>query len=280
MGVRVPLRAQRFSFLPMGDRNPVPERAGMLRWLTVGVFCYGGWIFVNLVLALLIPLIVVIDAAGGRWGKRAIRWFAVSFLRGFFLGFFQLVGVYRLVEQPNREQIARYKGCLFAANHRSWLDGLLLTALIPEVRIPADAAYLRIPLAGRMMRLLGCLPLDRKSRETTLSGLAGLKRAIQADLPVLVFPEGTRAQKGELKPFSPAFFKIAIEAQLPVVPVIIHMDYPFLGPGRENFLTAHKASLRIRFLEPVVPIDGERGVDLARRVQKCMRPVLQHLDAK
>ncbi len=129
------------------------------------------------------------------------------------------------------------------------------------------------------MRWLGVVPLDRNSRKSLIEGAAEVRRLLENGERIAVFPEGTRSPMGRLRRFSDVFFRIAIDADVPVVPVMIHLSRPFLGPGSENFLTARGAVLRIRMLDPIEPEPGERGADLGRRAHKKMAPVLADLDA-
>ncbi len=253
-------------------------RPGVTRWLTVGVAVYLGWLAANLFLAVLIPVFFSIEIIGGRAGQRLIHRLCALFLRFFFLGYFSLVKVYHIKELPDAKRLSTLGPCILAANHRSWIDALILTALIPKVRIPVNVEYTRIPLAGRVMRWLGCVPLDRKSRESISAGAAEVRQILNVKTPVAVFPEGTRSSAGHLRPFSSLFFRIAIEENVPVIPILIHTDLPFLGPGYENYLTARCAVLRIRMLDQVMPDNGERGADLGYRIRKQMLSSLAQLD--
>ncbi len=263
----------------MPDRAANKQHPGIFRWLTVGVTAYLGWIVVNIFFAAFLPLFLLVELLGGARGLRFLRWIGVTFLRIFFLGYFQMIGVYRAKDLPKPERLRAIGPCVFTSNHRSWIDALLLVAIIPEVRIPVNIGYTRAPMARQMMRWLGCIPLDRKSRESLIEGCAEIGRILQAGGQVAVFPEGTRSPVGKLKLFSDVFFRIAAKERVPVMPLLIHLDHPFLGPGSENFLTARCAALKIQVLDPVDPQEGERGTILGRRTWKLMSARLAELDA-
>ncbi len=263
----------------MPHRASTSYRPRPFRWLTVGAVAYLGWLISNLVLLVLLPFLIIVDMVGGRAGHRVPGRVGAWFLKFFFLGYFRLIGMYRVGELPDSKRLEALGPCMFVANHRSWIDALLLIALMPDVRVPVNIEYTRVPLAGRMMRWLGVVPLDRNSRKSLSEGAAEVRRLLENGEQVAVFPEGTRSPMGHLRRFSDVFFRIAIDADVPVVPVMIHLSRPFLGPGSENFLTARGAVLRIRMLDPIVPETGERGADLGRRAHKKMSPVLADLDA-
>ena len=107
-----------------------------------------------------------------------------------------------------------------------------------------------------------------------------LRQTLETGRPLVVFPEGTRGQAGSLKPFSDIFFKLAVDHELPLIPLLIHLDTPFLGPGRENFLTAHRADLKIRLLDAIQPRKSDRSADLARQLHKTMAAAIKGMDRK
>ena len=124
----------------------------LFRWLTVGVASYLGWLLVNVAVAVLFPFLLAVERFGGPGGIRILRrGFAAGF-RFFFLGFFPLIRVYRVVELPDAKRLREARPAMFVANHRSWLDPLLIYALIPDVLIPVDIGYTRVPLARSAMR--------------------------------------------------------------------------------------------------------------------------------
>jgi 1-acyl-sn-glycerol-3-phosphate acyltransferase len=253
-------------------------KPSVFRWLTVGVASYFGWLVANIVFAVFFPVLILIERVGGSAGSRFLRKVCAAFFRVFFIGYFSLIRVYRVVELPDKKLLSSLGPSVFVANHRSWLDPLLIYALIPDVLIPVDISYTKVPLARSVMRWLGAVPFDRKNREMIHRSVVKMKRAIKMGRPVAAFPEGTRSSAGALGPFSDVFFRVAIEEEVPVQPLTIHLSYPFLGPGTQNFLTARRADLKIQLLDAVRPIKHDRGADLGRQVRKQMAKRLAALD--
>jgi 1-acyl-sn-glycerol-3-phosphate acyltransferase len=96
---------------------------------------------------------------------------------------------------------------------------------------------------------------------------------------LVIFPEGTRARSGRLQPFNRLAFDLALAANVPVLPVVIHSTEPFMGkisgsifPHRENFF-------RIRFLDAELPHPGENAAQLCDRVHRRLAQELKQLDA-
>lgn len=263
-----------------GDRRRTAG-ASFGRWLTVGVAAYAGWLVANTVFLLVFPLLGALRFLGGAWGRAAVRAACLGFIRAFFLGYLPLVGVYRLaLDAEGRERLRWSRGVLIAANHSSWLDALILVALVPRARVVVGRSYTRVPLVGRAMGWIGCVEVNRGRPETVLEAVRDAVHAVGRDENVVVFPEGTRSPRGRLGRFFDGFFRISIDSNAPVVPVILHYSHPFLGPGAENFLTAKRALLTIDVLQRVAPEDKERGTDLGHRVRREMRASLRQLEQR
>jgi 1-acyl-sn-glycerol-3-phosphate acyltransferase len=164
--------------------------------------------------------------------------------------------------------------CLFVSNHTSNADIPALLSVIPRrIAFVAKESLFHIPLVGIAFRLALFVPVDRNHRE---SAMASVKRAVQrvkAGNSFLVFPEGTRSPDGRLQPFKKGSFVMAIEAEVPVVPVAC------VGAQR----VMPKQSVKIRPGEIVVrfgrPIDlSAYGVEdrneVARRVHDAVAALL------
>ncbi len=289
MGVRVPLRAPFFmnpyensnavSPPPLGDgvkKRRVSLRL-VLRWMTTGFLAYAGWFVANLLLAVFFPLFLMMDALHLRF---AIRTLCIRFMRFFFLRYLPFVRMYRIEKTDDLAYLRQIKGCMVVANHISWLDAIILLTLIPNVRILVSRKYGRVPLVSRAMTWLGCIFVDRENRESVLEAVGHLRAVLESGGTAAAFPEGTRSRQGELKPFHDVFFSLAKEAKVNVMPIVLYLDTPFLGPKAENFLTERCATLKIRVLDAAVPDAREKGRDLAFRLRKQMRRVVERLDGK
>jgi 1-acyl-sn-glycerol-3-phosphate acyltransferase len=125
---------------------------------------------------------------------------------------------------------------VLVANHCSHLDTpLILAALPPELQrrtaVAAAADYwFRRPLLGALARLLvNAFPLAR--RGCARSSLETCKARVADGWALLVFPEGTRSPDGALQPFKQGVGQLAIELELPVVPVALRGTHACLPRG-------------------------------------------------
>jgi 1-acyl-sn-glycerol-3-phosphate acyltransferase len=107
------------------------------------------------------------------------------------------------------------------SNHQSFLDIFAMSRQRREMKWIAKEEVFKIPFFGLYFRLSGDIPVLRGDRE---SGGAALTRArwyLDHGMPVMIFPEGTRSRDGKMGPFKPGAFRLAIEAQVPIVPVAV-----------------------------------------------------------
>ncbi len=83
----------------------------------------------------------------------------------------------------------------------------------------AKAELLKIPLFKYFFVYLD-IPVDRKSRTGSHKAFVDAGKKIDQGLSVIIYPEGTISDKGKLRPFKNGAFKLAIEKQVPIVPVV------------------------------------------------------------
>lgn len=286
MGVRFPLRAPSFFFMNQinnssGPTIPSKEVSRLrsifklaVRWTTTGLFAYLGWLLANIALALLFPFFLLADAFKKPW---VIRKITIGFIRFFFLRFLPFIRMYRLEKSADLEKLSQCSKCLIFANHISWLDALILLALVPNVRLLVSLRYGKVPLISRLMRHLGCVFVDKENRESIFEAFDSLHEILEKGGTVAVFPEGSRAPIGEMKPFHEMFFSIAEQAEVSILPVVLHMDVPFLGPKAENFLTSKCATLKIRVLDQIDTYKKTSKKESAFSIRKRMKKVVSSL---
>jgi 1-acyl-sn-glycerol-3-phosphate acyltransferase len=109
---------------------------------------------------------------------------------------------------------------LIAVKHQSVFETLEMVRLshLPVIVMKKELAD--IPLFGFMTRRYGVIPVERGAGAKALREMiAGGKGAVEADRPVLIFPEGTRVRLGETPPLRSGFAGLYRALGLPVVPV-------------------------------------------------------------
>jgi 1-acyl-sn-glycerol-3-phosphate acyltransferase len=108
------------------------------------------------------------------------------------------------------------------ANHESFVDILLISHLRWEMKWLSKAEFFKFPLVGWLMRMAGDIRLVRGNKASVAAAMKACEDRLAKRVSVMIFPEGTRSADGELGPFLRGAFKLAIDMQLPVLPLAVH----------------------------------------------------------
>jgi len=171
---------------------------------TIGVMITGFFSLYAVLLAFISPGEEKIHRVARRWSQTLLR----------------LAGV--RVHVIGRENVLSDKPQIFMANHQSDFDIFAVLGYIPgEFRWIAKEELFRVPVFGRAMREAGYISIDRKNHAKAMTSLAEAAGKIRGNRSVMSFPEGTRSIDGAIGPFKPGMFRLAMQAQVPIVPVTI-----------------------------------------------------------
>jgi 1-acyl-sn-glycerol-3-phosphate acyltransferase len=142
-------------------------------------------------------------------------------------------------------------------NHASRLDSPVLLAFEPRLAGPVRGYMLRVPIIGAIIRLLGFFDADAGEAAAFEAMQRAAARARERGGGLLFYPEGTRSKTGSIGAFHRGAFRIAVDHDLPIQPVVIEgLDVAF-PPGHLLPPTRGRQLVRIRYLEPLHPPYGE-----------------------
>jgi 1-acyl-sn-glycerol-3-phosphate acyltransferase len=165
------------------------------------------------------------------------------------------------------------RGYVVVANHESTADPFLLSFLPWDMRWIAKEEIFRLPLIGWLMRCSGDISLKRGDRGSVVPMMDECRSTLRAGCPVMIFPEGTRSPDGNLLPFKDGAFQLAIEAGVPILPVVIAGTRNCRPKGSKWF---GKARAHARVLAPI-STEGLTLSDVAmlrERTRDTMRQAL------
>jgi 1-acyl-sn-glycerol-3-phosphate acyltransferase len=169
--------------------------------------------------------------------------------------------------------------CVIVANHASYLDGVVFTAVLPPrfgfvIKREMD----RVPLAGLLLRRLGSLFVERAKGQRGANDARRVLRTALNGSSLVFFPEGTFARSPGLLKFHIGAFATAVRAGCPIVPAVVRGTRVVLPLWA---WLPRRAHIEVEFLEPLMPSGksaSEAVVELRDRTRAVILSRLQEPD--
>ncbi|XP_069630227.1 1-acyl-sn-glycerol-3-phosphate acyltransferase alpha isoform X1 [Haliaeetus albicilla] len=242
------------------------ERSGSFRFFCKMGF-YNGWILLLALVA--IPLC----ALRGRDVEN------MKIIRGLMQHVKHLYGIRMAVR--GAQHFPPRQPYVVVSNHQSSLDLLGMMEVLPDRCVPiAKRELLYMGAVGVACWLGGIIFIDRKRTHDAISVMAEAAHTmLSQDVRVWVFPEGTRNHSGSMLPFKRGAFHLAVQAQVPVVPIVIS-SYQHFYSKRERRFTAGQCVIQVL---PPLPTRGLGPADvpaLTERVRTAMLEAFEALSAE
>jgi len=163
----------------------------------------------------------------------------------------------------------RWQGpAVIVANHLSMLDILVLYGLFRPFKWVAKAELFKVPCVGWNMWINDYVPVWRGDRESVRKMMVHCRAHLARGTPLLLFPEGTRALDGRLQRFKDGAFRLAYEAQVPVIPVAITGTFQALP--KHGLVMRGRMDARVEVLEPIDP----RAFDSSDELREATRAAI------
>lgn len=126
------------------------------------------------------------------------------------------------IKIKNREVVDTSKSYIYVCNHGSYLDAISVVLAAPQAFKPLGKIEMaKVPIFGLLYKNVVVM-LDRKNPESRAASVQALKVEIAAGQSIFIFPEGTMNTTDEiLGNFYDGAFRIAIETQTPIVPMVL-----------------------------------------------------------
>lgn len=161
---------------------------------------------------------------------------------------------------------------VFVFNHISYMDIPIIMKAIrgQHIRVLGKAEMEKIPIFGFIYGH-AAITVDRSDAEARARSVSQMIRFLRKKISVMVAPEGTFNTPGKaLAPFYSGAFRIAIETQTPVKPLLFLDAYDRLCP--DNFFSLTPGKSRVVFLKeiPVAGLNLDQLDQLKNEVFKTM----------
>lgn len=226
---------------------------------------YAGFLFV-LSFILIFPFLLICIWVPGwkKFGRNLQRYWARVYFSLIFLP----------VKIEKRAKIEKGKSYIFVANHFSYLDIPMMGFVPGDVLFVGKASIRKAPLFGYYFKSLH-IAVDRdrlKSRADTMKRAA---ESLDAGSSVIFFPEGGifTSQPPQMIPFKNGAFRLAIEKQIPIIPVTLSYNHLILPDDGKMLLRRRPAKMILH--EALAPTPTETEVTLK---EKCFEIIQKQLN--
>jgi len=191
------------------------------------------------------------------WLNRFISFWGRTFLYAFFIP----------VSVSGLENIKKGQSYIFIANHQSMFDIWTIYGWLPVTfRWLMKQELRKIPLVGTACKLLGHVYIKRGSAAAARESLAEVEHTLQDGICTVIFPEGTRSLNGETGPFKKGAFRIALDLNLPIIPISLSGCFEVMN-RKAHYVTRHPVHMHVG--KPIMPEqfdkeDPQKTIDLIR----------------
>ncbi|MGC1373688.1 MAG: lysophospholipid acyltransferase family protein [Candidatus Sulfotelmatobacter sp.] len=167
----------------------------------------------------------VIALPGGMFDRsgRRLHWFSQTW------SWLIMKTILSPVRVMGLDRIDTAKPHVYAANHASAMDIPVLYVNLPfQFRIVFKKELLVYPVVGWQLKRSGQVCIDQQKPTNSIAAIRSAVKSLRAGMPLVIFPEGGRTPDGEIKPFLPGAFFLALKAQVDIVPVALVGTYELL----------------------------------------------------
>jgi 1-acyl-sn-glycerol-3-phosphate acyltransferase len=232
-------------------RNSWLKIRSVVLWAIIGTYFF-------VIGAVLVFLGLLVDPRKNDWPQRF-----------FFRNILRLAGVrFEVRHSPGFDP---KRTSLFICNHVNIFDPFVIYSAIPQfVRGFELESHFRVPVYGWMMGWFGNIPVPEVPTREGLEIMSKrAKAALDADISLIAFAEGSRTRDGHVKEFKRGIFTIAQKFGVPIVPMSIVGSYQFFRTGNW-ILYPGKITVYLHDTIETSSVQRSSPEDLRRRVQEIV----------
>jgi len=166
------------------------------------------------------------------------------------------------------------EACVLVANHASYFDGIVMTALLPpQFQYVVKHEMTAVPIAGYLLKRIGTQFVRRGHASSRSGDARRIMKSARNKQSTVFFPEGTFSAEPGLKRFRNGAFATAASSGMPTVPAVIH--------GTRHILPAKKWLARPGSIDVVIKPPHRVGIDAKDAEQLkflCRQSILADLN--
>jgi putative phosphoserine phosphatase/1-acylglycerol-3-phosphate O-acyltransferase len=168
-----------------------------------------------------------------------------------------------------------HRPAVFLFNHQSSADFFIVAKLLrKDVRAIAKKELQGVPILGQMMTAAGVIFIDRSDRVKAINAMGPAVEALKSGTSIAIAPEGTRSYDYSLGPFKKGAFHLAIQARVPIIPIVLKNAHDAMPRGTNVF---KPTMVEVVVLDPI-PTDNWEAVHLDQYIDDIRNKYLEILD--
>jgi 1-acyl-sn-glycerol-3-phosphate acyltransferase len=179
------------------------------------------------------------------------------------------------VKVTGMEKVDTSRPLVYAVNHASALDIPVLYVYLPfQFRIAFKKELLSYPIVGWHLKRSGQVCVDQQNPAGSIGSIRSALKSLKGGSPLVIFPEGGRTPDGEIKPFLPGAFFLAIKAKVDIVPVALIGTFELL-PMNTYHIKCRPLEMRVGAPISTAGYTGHDMEALTAKVQKAVVDLYQ-----
>lgn len=181
------------------------------------------------------------------------------------------------VRMEGRKKASPGQTYVIISNHQSVLDILVINCLRYNYKWISKIENFKVPFIGWYLRMADYIVVERGNEESKVVMLEQSARCLRKGISIMIFPEGTRSADRNIGFFKRGAFSLALEAQVPVLPVLVDGTGGMLP--RHGFIFGSRREIKVKVFDPVFPEEfGTADPDqLALRMSNFMASELKKM---
>jgi 1-acyl-sn-glycerol-3-phosphate acyltransferase len=181
--------------------------------------------------------------------------------------------LYHGLELEGAENVPPHGPVLILLNHASLLDvpALMVVDPYPDTVTVVKASLFKVPLVPWFLKQWNAIPVERHGRDS--ASVRAMLSVLRAGGVVTVAAEGRRTRTGRLEPINPVLARIAMSADVPILPVGIRGSFEALPSGA---LLPRPKKIVVR---AGVPFRLEQGTEVSAAADRIRREIAALLPA-
>ena len=195
----------------------------------------------------------------------------------FWSSFYFIANPLWRVRITGKENAKKGKPYVMCSNHQSFGDILILGGTYFSFKWVSKQSVFKVPLIGWAGKVCEYIPIVRGDKSSAEQMAADCKRWLARGISVMIFPEGTRSTDGAIGPFKMGAFRVAREAGVEVLPIVLD--------GTGNVLPKHgwvlrdKVNAKVHILPPMDVTSHSTVEEAAEAVRSVMLAELEKMRA-